>query len=169
MRRRRSNKKSPGRKTTVVQGKTQSCLSNTWIISPTDTCTHHIETLSHTSVHFIFSVDVFTVTTPVITPTGQPTQGSTLSRLRRVWEWKRKAAAQRKKERRRGTGRRIERRTRSTKTTKYQRRSSQRRRGRLVNSYNHYSLLVAYSELLFFKLCLVGFAIAYNCYIRTNM
>lgn len=60
--------------------------------------------------------------------------GSTLNRPRRALKWRRKAAAQRRMGRRRGRGRRKGRKTKQTKTAHYQRRRSQRRRGRFVIS-----------------------------------
>lgn len=92
----------------------------------------NINTRRYICVFNPHSLNAFAATTPAIIRTGRQTQGSTLNRPRRAWKWKRKAAAPRKMERRRGTGRRKERRRKPTKTAHYQRRRSQRRRGRFV-------------------------------------
>lgn len=83
---------------------------------------------------YLFLCDVSAVTTPAITQTGQRTQGSTLNRPRKALRWKRKAAARRRTEKRRGIRRKRGRKTKQTKMEHYQRKRSQRRRGRCVIS-----------------------------------
>ena len=120
-RRRKRSRRSPGPTTTAVQGKKH--LSYQLSLYKNTICRRYI---------CVFNLLSLAVITPAITPTGRRTPGSTLSRPRRAWRWRRRAAAQRKTARRRGTGRKRGRRTRWTKTERYQRRSSQRRRGRSV-------------------------------------
>lgn len=129
-RRRRRRKKSRGLMTTVVQGTYTGYHSHySYQSLPTD-----INYMPERKILYIWIKYGLcsAATIPVIILTGRRMQGSTLSRPRRVWKWRRKAAAPRRMETRRGKGRKKEKRRKQTKTARYQRRRSQRRRARLV-------------------------------------